>query len=104
MDHAGEIATRMDAVRERRGISVAELARRAGIDGKRLSYILRGNRAMRADEFVRLCAVLDLEIYHFLTRAQAKELRANKMRSGGEWQRASEVRNCLLYTSPSPRD
>lgn len=51
MDHAGEIATRMDAVRERRGISVAELARRAGIDGKRLWYILRGNRAMRADEF-----------------------------------------------------
>ena len=50
---------------------------------------------MRADEFVRLCAVLDLEIYHFLTRAQAKELRANKMRSGAEWQRASEVRNTL---------
>ena len=25
MDHAGEIAARMDAVRERRGISVAEL-------------------------------------------------------------------------------
>lgn len=74
MDHAGEIAARMDAVRERRGISVAELARRAGIDGKRLWYVLRGNRTMRADEFVRLCAVLDLEIYHFLTRAQAKEL------------------------------
>ena len=95
MDHAGEIAARMDAVRERRGISVAELARRAGIDGKRLWYVLRGNRTMRADEFVRLCAVLDLEIYHFLTRAQAKELRANKIRSGGEWQRASEVRNTL---------
>lgn len=76
MDHAGEIAARMDAVRERRGISVAELACRAGIDGKRLWYVLRGNRAMRADEFVRLCAVLDLEIYHFLTRTQAKELRA----------------------------
>ena len=71
MDHAGEIAARMDAVRERRGISIAELARRAGIDGKRLWYVLRGNRTMRADEFVRLCAVLDLEIYHFLTRAQA---------------------------------
>ena len=54
MDHAGEIAARMDAVRERRGISVAELARRAGIDGKRLWYVLRGNRTMRADEFVRL--------------------------------------------------
>lgn len=96
MDHAGEIAARMDAVRERRGISVAELARRVGIDGKRLWYVLGGgNRAMRADEFVRLCAVLDLEIYHFLTRTQAKELRASKIRSGGEWQRASEVRNTL---------
>lgn len=95
MDHAGEIAARMDAVRERRGISVAELARRAGIDGKRLWYVLRGNRTMRADEFVRLCAVLDLKIYHFLTRAQAKELRANKIRSGEEWQLACDVRNTL---------
>ena len=82
----------MDAVRERRGIIVAELARRAGIDGKRLWYVLRGNRTMRADELSDY-AVLDLKIY-FLTRAQ-QELRANKIRSGGEWQRASEVRNTL---------
>ena len=53
MDHAGEIAARMDTVRERRGISVAELARRAGIDGKRLWYILRGNRAMSSSDYAR---------------------------------------------------
>lgn len=50
---------------------------------------------MRADEFVRLCAVLDLEIYHFLTRAQAEELRVSKLQRVGEQRRASEVRNML---------
>lgn len=85
----------MDAVRERRGISVAELARRAGIDGKRLWYVLRGNRAMRADEFVRLCAVLDLEIYHFLTKSQARELKVNRLQVMGEHRRANEVRDML---------
>ena len=44
----------------RRGIPVAELARRVGVDGKRLWRVLNGERAMRADEFVRLCAELEV--------------------------------------------
>lgn len=93
MDHLVEIAARIEEVRERRGMSIAELARRSGIDGKRLWSILRGSRAMRADEFVRVCAILDLEIYHFLTRAQARELRVSKLQMMGEQRRVSEVRD-----------
>lgn len=95
LDHLGEIAAKIEAVRERCGMSIAELAHRTEIDRKRLWYVLRGNRAMRADEFVRLCAVLDLEIYHFLTKSQARELRINKLRTVLERQYASEVKDTL---------
>ena len=43
----------MEQARWERGISVAELARRIGVDRKRLWRVLNGERAMRADEFVR---------------------------------------------------
>ena len=56
MRHIDLIAARMEEARWRRGILVAELARRVGVDGKRLWRVLNGERAMRADEFVRLCA------------------------------------------------
>ena len=56
----------MEQARWERGISVAELARRIGVDRKRLWRVLNGERAMRADEFVRLCAVLGLGIGRFL--------------------------------------
>ena len=60
MEHAKLVVVRMEEARELRGMSVAELARRASIDRKRLWYILDGQRQMRADEFVRLCVVLNL--------------------------------------------
>lgn len=31
-----------------------------GVDGKRLWRVLNGERAMRADEFVRMCAGLEV--------------------------------------------
>ena len=58
MEHIDLIAARMEQARWDRGISVAELARRIGVDRKRLWRVLNGERAMRADEFVRLCAEL----------------------------------------------
>lgn len=70
MDHAKLIVIRMEEARDSRGISVAELARRASIDRKRLWYILDGQRQMRADEFVRLCAVMGF----FLTNEMKEEL------------------------------
>lgn len=74
MDHAKLIAVRMEEARDARGISVAELARRASIDRKKLWYVLDGQRQMRADEFVRLCAVMGLDMQFFLTPEMCEEL------------------------------
>lgn len=74
MEHAKLVVVRMEEARELRGISVAELARRASIDRKRLWYILDGQRQMRADEFVRLCVVLNLGLGNFLTSEMTREL------------------------------
>ncbi len=74
MRHIDLIAARMEEARWRRGILVAELARRVGVDGKRLWRVLNGERAMRADEFVRLCAELEVGLGRFLpARDQAPQ-------------------------------
>lgn len=75
MEHSKLIAVRIEEARSERGMSVAELGRRALIDRKRLWYILDGQRQMRADEFVRVCAVLNLGLRNFLTPAIADEMR-----------------------------
>ncbi|MDJ1650055.1 MULTISPECIES: helix-turn-helix domain-containing protein [Gordonibacter] len=68
MKHIDLIAARMEQARWKRGISVAELARRIGVDPKRLWRVLNGERAMRADEFVRLCAELEVGLGAFLAK------------------------------------
>ena len=65
MDHIDLIAARMEQARWERGIGVAELARRIGVDRKRLWRVLNGERAMRADEFVRVCAELGVGLERF---------------------------------------
>ena len=60
MNHADLIVARIERARQDRGISVAELARRMGVDRKRLWYVLNGQHSMHVDEFVRLCAVIDV--------------------------------------------
>lgn len=50
------------------GMSVSELARRTGIDKKRLWYILDGQREMRVDEFLKLCIALRMDPRSFVTR------------------------------------
>ena len=77
MEHSKLIAVRIVEARSERGMSVAELGRRALIDRKRLWYILDGQRQMRADEFVRVCAVLNLGLRNFLTPAIADGMRRN---------------------------
>ena len=74
MNHAKLIAIRIEEARYERGMSVAELGRRASIDRKRLWYILDGQRQMRADEFIRLCAVMNLDMGFFLTNEMKEEL------------------------------
>lgn len=76
MDHADLIVMRIEEARRERGISVAELARRIHVDRKRLWYVLNRKRAMRIDEFVCLCVVLNMGLGRFLTRDMADELRA----------------------------
>lgn len=72
MDHINLIAAKMEQVRWERGISVAELARRIGVDRKRLWRVLNGERAMRADEFVRLCAELGVGLAAFSAPARPR--------------------------------
>lgn len=66
MKHIDLIAAKMEQARWERGIPVAELARRIGVDRKRLWRVLNGERAMRADEFVRLCMELGVGLCCFL--------------------------------------
>ena len=49
MRHIDLIAARMEEARWRRGLLVAELARRVRVDGHRLCRDVNGERAMRAD-------------------------------------------------------
>ena len=72
MDHIDLIAARMEQARWERGISVAELARRIGVDRTRLWRVLTGERAMRADEFVRLCAELRVGLAVFSVPARPR--------------------------------
>lgn len=51
-----------------RGMSVAELARRIGVDRKRLWYMLNGQREMRVDEFLKICIALSVDPRRFITR------------------------------------
>lgn len=66
----------IEHMRERYGISVAELARRIGIDRKRLWYVLNRQREMRVDEFIKLCAFFNLGLGCFIDRATVEELRS----------------------------
>jgi len=49
-----------------RGISKAELGRRIGLDDELLRRSLIGKRKITADEFVKLCHELQLEMSDFI--------------------------------------
>ena len=78
----GRILTALESSRQKQGISVAELARRIGVGKKRLWYILNGQRAMRADEFVKLCAFFNLGLGCFLDRKAIENLRSPNPKDG----------------------
>lgn len=60
--------------RQERGISIAELARRIGIDKKRLWYVLNGQRKMRVDEFLKPCVALRINPRSFVTREMVEQI------------------------------
>ena len=70
------ILAALESSRQKQGISVAEMARRIGVDSKRLWYVLNGQRAMRADEFVKLCAFFDLGLGRFIDKDTVERLRS----------------------------
>lgn len=62
MEHLDKIIFAVERRRRFLGMSAAELARRAHVDGKRLRRVLSGERIMSADELVRVCAVLKIQL------------------------------------------
>lgn len=76
MTPESRVVAAFETARAERGISVAELARRIGVDRKRLWYVLNGQREMRVDEFIRLCAFFDLGLGCFIDRATVEDLRS----------------------------
>ena len=74
MDIRGFIIERLEFRRQERGTSIAELARRIGIDKKRLWYVLNGQREMRVDEFLKLCVALRIDPRSFVTREMVERI------------------------------
>lgn len=68
--------TVLEAVRFEQGISIAELARRIGSNRKRLWSVLKGEREMRVDEFLKLCVALRIDPRSFITAKMVKDISA----------------------------
>ena len=62
MDHYQFVINVIRCEREMRGISVAELARRADMGEDQLGCALRWRRVLKADELVRVCVVLGVPL------------------------------------------
>lgn len=74
------VVTAIEEVRSLWGISVAKLARRIGVDRKRLWYVLNGQRTMRVDEFLKLCVALRMDPRSFITKDMVEEILAARKR------------------------
>ena len=77
------IAKQCDEIRKEVGMSVAELARRVGLDRKRLWYVLNGQREMRVDEFLKICIALRTDPKRFIDRDMLDEVVEATRRSIG---------------------
>ena len=73
-DDRQDVVKAIERARLERGISVAELARRIGVDRKRLWCVLNGKREMRVDEFLALCIVLRIDPRAFITREMVEKV------------------------------
>ncbi len=59
LNHERFVIDQVARMRDVRGWTTTELARRAQMDASHLGKTFRGERGLRADEFLRLCAALD---------------------------------------------
>ena len=69
-----DVVKAIERARRERGISVAELARRIGVDRKRLWRVLNGKREMRVDEFLALCVALRIDPRAFISAKTVREI------------------------------
>lgn len=74
MDLNRYIASKIGLAREMSGMSVATLARRAGMTPNALSESLRGNRSLTAAELVELALVLDIDLICFVEKERYDEI------------------------------
>lgn len=74
MDLNDFIVRGVELARRVRGISVAELGRRIGVDRKRLWRVLNRQREMRVEEFLALCVALRIDPRAFITRELVREV------------------------------
>ena len=74
MEHTTLIIDKIEEIREDRGMSIAELARRIHVDRKRLWNVLHYKRHMHIDEFVCICAIFDINPRCFVTEEMAAEV------------------------------
>ena len=100
MDHSQYIVEMLETARDVRGISIAELARRTDIPRKRLWYILKGQRELRADEFVRLSIVLDMNARQFVPHAMLERYEANGKRTLEDFGTGSTTSPMLTIRRP----
>lgn len=62
LTHDEHVVAVLNEARDMWGVSIAELARRSGIDELRLGNILRGDRRLHGDEIVRLMVVMNIPL------------------------------------------
>ena len=68
LERRGDVAQIIEVIngkKSERGISLAELSRRTGIEYEALRETLKGKRNLRATEFIDLCIELDLCLSDF---------------------------------------
>ena len=58
---------------ERKGIKQVYIAKEAHISSDRLSKLRRGERKMLADEFLRICAVINIPIETFSKNSESEK-------------------------------
>ena len=63
-------------------------------------------QAARPDESVNLAAAADMMVKLAFRRQQTDKLKKEMFAAAavGDYEAAAQLKNCLLYTSPSPRD
>ena len=69
-----DVVKAIEGARREQGIPIAELARRIGVDRKRLWRVLNMERRMRVEEFLALCVALRIDPRAFITRELVREV------------------------------